>query len=112
MQQPATRWSARDTEEGPRVRRSRPGSVQASARKGPGDTPGHHVPILLERGVESPSSPPGEGLTTRDILEAQRVFDETGGEMGGGEEEEEGPLADVQLGMDQHINRQVMTASA
>ncbi|CAM9889380.1 unnamed protein product [Scytosiphon promiscuus] len=104
--QPATRWSARDAQQGARVRRARPGNVQASARKEPSDTEGRQDPDLLQRGVESSSSPPGEGLTTRDILEAHRVFDETGRGVVGPEEEGEGALGDVQLGMDQHINRQ------
>ncbi|CAM9105576.1 unnamed protein product [Hapterophycus canaliculatus] len=104
--QPATRWSAREAEQGPRVRRARPGGVQASGRKELGDTLGQLEPSLVQRRVDSPSSPPGEGLTTRDILEAQGVFDEIGQEIGGPEEEETGPLGDVQLGMDQRISRQ------
>lgn len=111
-QQAPTRWSARDAELGARPRRARPGGLQAPAPKALGETRGRNDPGLFQRGVESPSSPPGEGLTTRDILEAQRAFDETGREIEGPEEEEEGPLGEVQLGMDQHINRQVMIVGA
>lgn len=68
-------------------------------------------PFLRE--VGSLSSPPGEGLTARDILEAHRFEEEERrAEMDGMEDESEGellagPLRDAELGMKQNTSRQV-----
>lgn len=65
----------------------------------------------FQREVESQLSPQGEGLTARDILEAHRMYEERDGGFEGGEEARAGPLRDVELGLDQHANRQVIVSS-
>lgn len=117
--QPAMRLSGRSREPGSKVRRARRADVQASAehdgleegglaREEVGESIGRSELSPFLRQMESPSSPPGEGLTARDILEAHRMFEEGGGGFEVGEEAEAGPLGDAELGFDQHIDRQVM----
>lgn len=64
----------------------------------------------FQRGMESPMSPPGEGLTARDILEGDRLFEDGGEGFEMGEHAEAGPLGDPGLGMDPRANIQVMIA--
>ena len=66
----------------------------------------------FQREAESPLSPQGEGLTARDILEAHRIYEERDGGFEDGQEARAGPLRDVELGLDQHANRQVIVSLA
>lgn len=65
----------------------------------------------FQREAESQVSPQGEGLTARDILEAHRMYEERDGGFEDGEKARAGPLRDVELGLDQHANRQVVVSS-
>ena len=96
-QQFATRLSAR-REQGSRVRRARPGDCQASSHEHLG---------LFQKQLESPSSPPGENLTTGDIIEDEQLYDEQGERFDEGEDVEERPLRGTELGVDRRISRQV-----
>lgn len=76
-----------------------------------GESIGGSDPVPFQREMESQLSPQGEGLTARDNLEAHRMFQEGCGGFEEGEEAREGPLRDVELGLDQHANRQVICFS-
>lgn len=119
-----TRLSTRGREPASRVRRARRRDVQVSAdmqrpithedldehgRVGGevGEIMGRSELSAFLREIESPSSPPGEGLTARDILEAHRMFEEGGGGFEVVDDAEAGPLAGAELRMHQHANRQV-----
>eukprot|EP00904_Undaria_pinnatifida_P000720 jgi/Undpi1/10649/HiC_scaffold_29.g13099.m1 len=122
--QSATRLSARGREPGPGMRRARRREFQVSsemqlaeADEGMGEAQqrvegdlgesiGRSELSPFQREMESQLSPPGEGLTARDILEAHRIYEE---ESRGFEDDEDagaGPLRDGELGMDQHANLQ------
>ena len=124
--QSATRLSARGREPGPGMRRARRREFQVSsemqlaeADEGMGEAQqrvegdlgesiGRSELSPFQREMESQLSPPGEGLTARDILEAHRIYEE---ESRGFEDDEDagaGPLRDGELGMDQHANLQVI----
>lgn len=90
--------SARKREQGLRVRRARPGGFQASSHEHLG---------LFQKQLESPSSPPGEDLTTGDIVEDEQMYEEQGEGFDEGEDLEERPLRGAELGVDQRISRQV-----
>lgn len=110
-EQSTSRLSARGIERSPRVRRARLEGLQASAHERLGESRGGDEQGPFQRQLESPSIAPGEGLTAHDILEAHRMFEEGGGGFEGGEDAEERPLRGAELGMDQHIDRQVMFSS-
>eukprot|EP00752_Nemacystus_decipiens_P002125 g2027.t1 len=95
-QQLATRLSARK-EQGSRMRRARPGGFQASSHEHLG---------LFQKQLESPSSPPGEDLTTGDTIEDEQMYDKPGGGFDEGEDVEERPLRGAELGVDRRISRQ------
>lgn len=127
------RVSTRGREQGSRVRRARRREIQASADMH--RTTAHEEDLHEEerveeeedggiddielnpflREIEAPLSPPGEGLTARDILEAHPMFEEGGGGFEVDNDVEEsvgqllaGPLRDAELGLDQHASRQVI----
>lgn len=81
------------------MRRARPGGLQASSHEHLG---------LFQKQLESPSSPPGEDLTTGDMIEDDQMYEEQGGGFDEGEDVEEQPLRGAELGVDQRIKRQVM----
>lgn len=62
---------------------------------------------LFQKQLESPSSPPGEDMTTGDIIEDGRMYEEQEEGFDEGEVMEERPLRGAELGVDQRINRQV-----
>lgn len=62
---------------------------------------------LFQKQLESLSSPPGEDLTTGDIIEDEQMYEEQGEGFDEGEEVEERPLRGAELGVDQRISRQV-----
>ncbi|CAM9608529.1 unnamed protein product, partial [Laminaria digitata] len=104
-QQSATRLSARGREPGLSMRRSRRREFQR-VDGDVGESIGRSDLVPFQREMESQLSPQGEGLTARDNLEAHRMFQEGCGGFEEGEEAREGPLRDVELGLDQHANRQ------
>lgn len=125
--------STRGREQGSRVRRARGRDIQASSEmhRAAAHEEGlyEEAPVEGEEGesidrselnpflrdIEAPLSPPGEGLTARDILEARSIFEEGGGGYEVDNDVEEsvgqllaGPLRDAELGLDQHATRQVI----
>eukprot|EP00903_Cladosiphon_okamuranus_P012987 g12118.t1 len=93
----STRLSARRREQDSRVRRARPGSFHESSHEHLG---------LFQKQLESPSSPPGEDLTTGDILEDEQMYEEQGEGFDEGEDVDERPLRGAELGVEQRISRQ------
>lgn len=102
-----------DREHGLRVRPPRHGGLQESDRDGLDESLGRSELSPFRGEVEIKSSTSGEALTARDILEAQRMFEERGGGFERREDVDvqQGPLRGEQLGMDRRVNRQVMPDS-
>lgn len=98
-----------DREHGLRVRPPRHGGLQESDHEGLDESLGRSELSPFRGETELKSSPSGEALTARDILEAHRMFEERGGQFERREDVDvqQGPLRGEQRGMDRRVNRQV-----
>lgn len=91
-------FATRKGEQSSRARRARPRGTQASSHEHLG---------LFQRQLGSPSSPPGEDLTTGDMFEDEEIYEEQGEGFDEGEDVEERQLRDAELRVDRRISRQV-----
>ncbi|CAM9724565.1 unnamed protein product [Ectocarpus sp. 4 AP-2014] len=97
-----------DREHGLRVRPPRHEGLQESDHDGLDESLGRSDLSPFRGETELKSSPSGEALTARDILEAHRMFEERGGGFERREDVDvhQGPLRGEQLGLDRRVNRQ------